>query len=1441
MAKELGRTGAGALLGWYTLKRDNQDMAMGIYLLRVGVPGSDDGQRGRGRWSFLPLPLTPELAAEFSMVSDAIETGFWATSWGAGQIKKGKTEKRTCQVALLIGECGGITSRGSLLLTRGSVGAGVEDSPAMLGPTALPCSAGGPSGSWKARAAVPKSPVLGEWGQGRRDKRGPGRRGLVENHLHCRWALFPARDSPAYREWWGSWAVRWREGWYGVLVRPPSGWYRSGVVPSGAQEPGPGGEQKPGNRDRIGIHSHNREKLAERLMVMRGEIRKEEPLGGLSQGKLQGARMEANLHLLPERVFSSGSSPPWFYGSQAVSASSRIGDYEDEREVRVLFQTSGVIGVLGTEGIYFSIGLEAPFWDNELGSLKGWLSAMRLEVVCKKGSLAIKACSGRSGFPQRSEARGVGCALSYASKIKVSGHVLVKCAGGPSAGLCELKGRGHHQVYPGLTEEVWSRVMTLSGLVAMMVSGAVVRALVKWKQTGWEDAALFSSGRYDARRGVWLLTAFACLTSGRGNDVASCSPDEGGGQCPLDAFKPGMTQPEGGSYFLDSIYPYFYDIMLLTLFAVIVFIAYKAALVFGWHQGYRFVLRRRAIRADRFERLLEEKSEECNQKAAEIAALHRHVEELRAHLINAQPELLAALHREEAKSRNLGRQVQLLEDSFFDKNQQLINLERHIRNLEDAIGGYERLRSSGHRVMTRAYNELEHHFNRYHRNGEIHVANRGAVWHWDGMCYKLQNATVRELWPCTTCANDVMTPHIRNEQGVTLENAITGWLVSAEFFDTSVADNHNQDLKDLQKYIIGKIDVCIEADADVRRDQQILNERMQLVADDLRLLMEEHQRLANRTLGVVEENEEMRVLLGQVREDNEHLRHENFQVSTRVLSLEGSASERWVGFAPGILYFRNWHRTAKGEDVQLSSDLSIAVGRGFLAATGVVIGNDEGLAIGDGPCRHFGTPGCFSSYYELEVDEITAAPAGSGGLYVGMSLQSGEEITKHPRKEFDGWLVGGNRKAMTVRASCGPDTTDDKLPDTFAPSADERDLRDARRALKLLRTALPPLAKGKAEEVELRDSWSSEVPRALCVHLAMAALAVCMSYSPLRAAPTVFNIPRRDLFQAALLVPTARAEEARVYSETDNLGEVWTTASVLKRRAKELEKLSQRKPQRSEPRWSLSIMIVPLLYLDCFEGRSGKLWELSAPTSATSTAEARRAQFAALAAAVDLGIIGAYGNDAEGLLSLAKALRGLCRDNMAAKRQVAFALSLLPPGLQPTEVDIPSSDLNEAAAATDAALRRLRSKSLADRLAQLIPEAWQRLSAVRSTWAYGGPNYITAESFGNLLIERNYATLVETTHWRAIRSQSLLYWKWTYTVVFGILPFLPYYQTRAELIGRLALRVKVEMVGRLSLPGASPRAARLAMRVNFVYDGNYNTLLKSWIEVNKLGLNWREE
>lgn len=305
-----------------------------------------------------------------------------------------------------------------------------------------------------------------------------------------------------------------------------------------------------------------------------------------------------------------------------------------------------------------------------------------------------------------------------------------------------------------------------------------------------------------------------------------------------------------------------------------------------------------------------------------------------------------------------------------------------------------------------------------------------------------------------------------------LNDIDTQWVKDKAQFNAAT-EKCSQDLVDLQKYVMGKLDILIEADADLRRDQQVSSERMQLVADDLRLLQEEHNRLQVRTKGALEESEELRIVLGQVREDNEHIRHENFSVSTRLSSLEGVASEKWQGFAPGVLYFRSFHRTAKGEDVQLSKDLGTATGRGFLAATGVVIGTDEGLCVGDGPCRHFGTPGCFSSYFEIQLDEIKPAPAGAGGLYVGVSIQSGDEIASHPHREFDGWLIGGHSKALICRAGMAHETLDaEKIPDTFAHAADDRAKRAAKDALCALRQALPPRKKGEVREVE--SVWKAD-------------------------------------------------------------------------------------------------------------------------------------------------------------------------------------------------------------------------------------------------------------------------------------------------------------------------------------------------------------------------------
>ncbi|CAE8659986.1 unnamed protein product, partial [Polarella glacialis] len=186
----------------------------------------------------------------------------------------------------------------------------------------------------------------------------------------------------------------------------------------------------------------------------------------------------------------------------------------------------------------------------------------------------------------------------------------------------------------------------------------------------------------------------------------------------------------------------------------------------------------------------------------------------------------------------------------------------------------------------------------------------------------------------------------------------------------------------------------------------------------------------------------------------------------------------WEGFAPGILYFRAWHRHAKAEDVQLSPDLSIATGRGFLAATGMVIGTDEGLAVGDGPCRRWGTPGSFSSYFEVELDEIAHAPAGAGGIYVGVSIQSAAEIARHPNKEFDGWMIGGNSKALICRAGSGKAAEEgdtsylEHVPDTFAQGASEGAKMAVSQAVRMLRYAMPPKVKGEIRELE--SAWKSD-------------------------------------------------------------------------------------------------------------------------------------------------------------------------------------------------------------------------------------------------------------------------------------------------------------------------------------------------------------------------------
>jgi len=290
--------------------------------------------------------------------------------------------------------------------------------------------------------------------------------------------------------------------------------------------------------------------------------------------------------------------------------------------------------------------------------------------------------------------------------------------------------------------------------------------------------------------------------------------------------------------------------------------------------------------------------------------------------------------------------------------------------------------------------------------------------------------------------------------------------------------NVEKAMAELRRYMEGKIQVCIQTDADLREDQQKLDERVELLVDEVKLLEQKHKRLEKKCEGTLEESEELRTTLGRLREDNAYVKKETGQVRTRVHCIEGTSTERWQDFSniqDDVQFFRHWHRLAKGSDVQLSTDFAVATGRGFLAATGMVLTNDEGLVVGDGPCRRFGTPGQWSSYFEVQLDEVCAAPESAGGLYVGIALQSAQEIAAHPKHEFDGWLIGGHAKALVCRAGTGGGVAivaDGALPATWAQAAkDPATKESAAKAVQMLRNALPMRAKGECRE--LRSMWAS--------------------------------------------------------------------------------------------------------------------------------------------------------------------------------------------------------------------------------------------------------------------------------------------------------------------------------------------------------------------------------
>lgn len=274
------------------------------------------------------------------------------------------------------------------------------------------------------------------------------------------------------------------------------------------------------------------------------------------------------------------------------------------------------------------------------------------------------------------------------------------------------------------------------------------------------------------------------------------------------------------------------------------------------------------------------------------------------------------------------------------------------------------------------------------------------------------------------------------------------WEVEKEMMMNDLEDQ-KKDLSQIQKNVAGKIDVCIEADADLSREMRLVSEKCALNADDVMLIQDEMKKVIYKCQLAMEQSLESKTLLSGIREDTAKVLTDGSMLKERVHCLEGVAADKWPDFAPGVVFCRRFHNAVKGNDVQLNTDNTVATGRGFSALQGVVIGNDEGLIMGNGPCRRTGKPGQFVSYFEVEITEVYANAEGCGGLYLGAAVQSADQVLEHPRKEFDGWLVGGKRQAIVhIRGAHGK-----------------------------LYSAIRPVA--KSGEVKALDSqWNSEVLRA---------------------------------------------------------------------------------------------------------------------------------------------------------------------------------------------------------------------------------------------------------------------------------------------------------------------------------------------------------------------------
>ena len=195
----------------------------------------------------------------------------------------------------------------------------------------------------------------------------------------------------------------------------------------------------------------------------------------------------------------------------------------------------------------------------------------------------------------------------------------------------------------------------------------------------------------------------------------------------------------------------------IVIVALLAFIGgtYLMGWMHGWWIGHNHVLRLRHVRSDRIQARL-------NDKVAENLDLQDQVERLVAQI--PRSTLPAGPITADRDIQRLQAQLRNMEASFWQKDQQVRELDRRRMGLIRQIGRLSALFVEAKDVVGRARAEVHNHaHNHCVISRQIYIAPRGRVWHFDNQCAQLSRSAVIELFACERCASFYITPYLSKE------------------------------------------------------------------------------------------------------------------------------------------------------------------------------------------------------------------------------------------------------------------------------------------------------------------------------------------------------------------------------------------------------------------------------------------------------------------------------------------------------------------------------------------------------------------------------------------------------------------------------------------------------------------------------------------------------